>query len=160
MSDQEFIDWLRVWLGVDESIIDDTVLQFILDMVQNQYPDSTDCRIKYEFTKATLEYLIRTGAVSQGSNKAFKRIKEKNSRREVEHEFTTSDDALTGWDRVLDDLINDPTSIGCNPFEDVVASKVIIGAGDKTGVEEVYSSRRRRDDTYCRERFNSRRWRY
>ena len=133
MSDPEFIEWLRFWLSLDESTISDEDLQRILDSVQESHPDATDCAIKYYFAKATLEHLIRADAQGQSGDGTIKKRREKIKNREIELEYNTDivGKSSTGWEKVLDDLISDPNSIGCEPFpstdEDKGSGAVIIG---------------------------------
>lgn len=155
MTDLEFISWLRFFLGdIDESVISDSNLQIILDLVQAQYSTETDCRIKYEFTVSTLEWLIR----NQEKNSADKsgsisKIREKSNRREKEVVYESNSSIKTGWDKILDDLKNDPNSIGCKPFSDSKISKVVIGGGDM--YSDPYTSKRNRDEAAYNARFTN-----
>ncbi|CAM0038555.1 hypothetical protein VPHF88_0038 [Vibrio phage F88] len=121
MSDVEFIEWLRFWLSIDTNVISDEDLQKILDSVQEAYPTATDCQIKYYFAKATLEHLIRAeakGQSGQAGSGAISKIKEKIGKREKEvtYDVGTSSGTSSGWDKVLEDLLADPDSVGCTVF--------------------------------------------
>ena len=135
MTDQEFIDWIRFWLCLDEADITDSDLQIILDTVKDQHPDGSDCQIKYYFAIATLQHLIRkqikksSGSTGDG---ALKRRREKMGRREVEIEFHGDSDSDSSWESLLEDLKADPNMIGCVVFPpsgeaSIVEGGVIIG---------------------------------
>lgn len=154
MTDAEFIAWLRFFLGdIDENVISDTNLQIILDIVQAQYPTESECRIKYEFAVAVLEWLIRSqakGSASSAGSGAISKIREKIGKREKEvtYDVGTSTGTSTGWDKTLEDLKADPNSVGCTVFPagsgTSTSGSVVIGGGDM--YSDPYTSKRKRDE--------------
>lgn len=130
MTDAEFITWLRFWLSITVSDISDEDLTIILDTVKNQYPASSDCQIKYYFAKATLEHFIRAQAKatsgSAGSGAVSER-REKIGKREIleKYDVGASTGEAAGWDKLLESLISDPNSVGCEVFP--------AGSGDSGG---------------------------
>lgn len=145
--------YIRYWLAnIDENIITDADMNVMIAMNIGKY--GTDlCKITYYSTIDVLRWLIRSGAKgtagSVGSG-AISRIKEKVGRKEKEvyYDVGTSTGEASGWDRVLEDLLESPSSIGCNPIDSSTSQSmgsVIIGGAEVNGAESVYESRMRRD---------------
>lgn len=135
MTDEEFISWLRFFLAnLSTDIISDADLQIILDQVKTQYPEASDCRIKYEFAVETLNHLIRKGSVEEGANGELRSRLEKNGQRSIKIEYNSgsTDGTLSGWESILANLQADPDSVGCvvfPPVEGVVSSGIVIIGG-------------------------------
>lgn len=162
MSDADFIAFVKFFLNLDSSIIDDTALQTILDMVSDQYPDINDCQKKYYYTVAVLRQLIRNdarGEAGQAGSGAVKKRTEKYDSTEisVEYDVGTTSSTATGWDAVLADLEEDPTTIGCTPFATSgTTSGVIIGGADVDPVTGAINSAYNRGVSFTTNRINSR----
>ncbi|AGH32190.1 hypothetical protein VPHG_00123 [Vibrio phage 11895-B1] len=128
--------WVRLYLGeIDVTVISDEVLDTLIDTMLASGIAEDDCQEKYYSVKLTLEWLIRKQAkdlatsCGSGSGGVTKRV-EQIGKRKIEVQFSDASDAtsLVGWDKLYDDLISDPTLIGCNPFPDAAANGgVIIG---------------------------------
>lgn len=150
----EIIAYIRWWLGqLPSSEVGDSDMSIIVAMNIGKY-GSDLCKITYYSTVDVLRWLIRKQAqatAGTGGSGALKRTKEQEGNVTVEQEFydTAGGGAtLAGWDKVLEDLLDNPTSIGCNPIDTATGGgtgAVIIGGGDHNGSQAVYESRIRRD---------------
>ena len=122
MTVQELNDFIRFYLGdIDETVIKDTNLNIIIQSVLTQGIAQNDCQEKYYSTKAVLEWLIRADAKgssgSVGSGDVKLREEEIGKRRiRVEYDVGTSKGTNSSWSSVLEELIDNPTSLYCNPF--------------------------------------------
>lgn len=153
MTDQEIIDFVRWWLGdLPTSVISDVNMQLLLDMVNLQYPTANDCQKKFYLAKAVLEFLIRQDAQgsagSAGSGAVKKTVEQEgNIRYETEYDVGTSSGEASGWDKVLEDLLNNPSSIGCDPIDSSTGTtptgSLIIGGSDINGTDRVFVSRQK-----------------
>lgn len=145
--------YIRFWLGnIDENYITDADMNVLIAMNVGKY--GTDlCKITYYSTIDVLRWLIRSGAKgsagSVGSGEISKMVEVIGKRRkEVTYDVGTSTGESTGWDKVLEDLLESPSTIGCNPIDSSTSQStgaVIIGGANVNGVESVYESRMRRD---------------
>lgn len=115
----EVNEYLRFWLGnVGTSLISDNDLNRIIQMVIDRNPEYTGCDVTYYSAVEVLKFLIRvdqkgsTGTVGSGE---IKSRKEKIGNVEVTTSYDTSGTSSTvsGWDRVLEDLLGNSSSIGC-----------------------------------------------
>ncbi|BAV80932.1 hypothetical protein [Vibrio phage RYC] len=122
MTVDELNTFVRFFLAdISESIIPDATLNVIIQSVLDSGTATSDCQEKYYSVKATLEWLIRnqakgsSGSVGSG---AVKKRKERIGYREIEEEYDTgtSSGTASGWDKILEDLLADPTILLCNPF--------------------------------------------
>lgn len=118
----EHIAYIRFWLGnVDTSIITDEDMTFLIAVNIGKYGED-NCKIVYYSTLDILRWLIREGAKgssgSAGSGEVSER-REKIGKREILEKYAvgTSSGQATGWDKVLEGLLDSPSSIGCNPID-------------------------------------------
>lgn len=121
---EEHIPYIRYWLGniTEEQISDDDMRVFI-EMNMIHYPND-NCKIVYHSTIDILRWIIRAeaaGVSSGGGSGAISKIKEKVGRREKEITYESGQNSNSsssrGWNKVLEDLLENPTSIGCNPID-------------------------------------------
>ena len=112
-------EYIRFWLGnIGENIITDADLLRLIQMVIDRDDSFTGCDVTYYSTVEVLKFLIRVGekgsAGTVGSGEVKSR-KEKIGAVEVttSYDVGTSSSAASGWDRVLEDLLNNSSSIGC-----------------------------------------------
>lgn len=127
-------EFCRFWLGdLTEDELSCESMQLLLDITFMQFPDASDCELKYRALVNILQYLIRKESKgtsgSEGTGNVTRR-KEKRGNTEIEVYWdsasSSGDDA--SWSSILTDLEDDPTSIGCTPFPDASGSgSVIIG---------------------------------
>lgn len=131
---QEINDYIRFWLGdIDESIISDETMNFIIQMVIDRDLNYTGCDVIYYSTIEILRWLVRkqeTGT-SAGSGE-IKSRKEKVGDIDVEttYDVGINSSGTGGWGSVLDDLLDNPNMIGCtitDTGENNKAGKVIVG---------------------------------
>ncbi len=137
MTDVELITWLRFWLAdITEATISDANMQIILDTVQAQYPSASECETKFRFAVQVLEWLIRNqakGSSGSSGSGAVKSREEKRGASTIKIAYDTSGTVAssTGWDKVLEDLLAAPNSIGCTVFPSTGSTtqsgSVIIG---------------------------------
>lgn len=146
--------YIRWWLGniPPATTISDSDMDIIIAMNIGKYGDN-NCKVTYYSTVDVLRWLIRKDAAGSAGSVGSGAVKE---RTEKEGDITVTekyDVGVTsgesaGWDRVLEDLLASPSTIGCNPIDSTTASStgaIIIGGGDISGVEAVYDIRMRRD---------------
>ncbi len=137
----EVEQYIRFWLGnLEESQISSADMQILIAMEVGKYGNTAICKVTYYSTLAVLRWLIREGAKgSSGSvgGGAISKVKEQVGKRvkEVTYDVGTSSGTSSGWDKVLKDLMADPSTIGCNPIDTVVGAtsggSVIIGGSGK-----------------------------
>lgn len=147
MTDQEFIDWLRFWLAdLPVTSISDANLTLLLSSVKSAYPSATDCQIKYYFAIATLEWLVRASAKGSAGSAGSGEVKSRTEKTgavsvTTDYDVGTSSGISTGWDRVLEDLKDNPDSIGCDVFPDITgsskSSSVIFGGVSQSEYDKV-----------------------
>ena len=142
---QEIADFIRWWLGnVSDTVISDADMITFIDKNTVEYGDDKLCKITYYSTVDILGWLIRAQAAYAGSSGATGEVTSRREKRgkteiEVKYDVNSSDTTTTrGWDKILEDLLDNPSSIGCDPFADVVTTtgSVIIGGADINGYEE------------------------
>lgn len=134
MTNMELITWIGFWLNLSEEDISDTTLDIIIEGIRSQYPDATDCQLKYYLAVRTLEYFIRLGSKPTTGSGSISKIREKVGKREKEVTYNAGNNGVATWDTLLDDLKSDPSMIGCEPFPDTGNSlgRVFIGGtGDR-----------------------------
>lgn len=133
----EVIDYDRFWLGnLSTAIISDDDLTRIINNIMTDTTLS-DCDVYYKSTVEILRNLIRRDAAgSAGSvgGGALKKKTEEVGTLRITEEFDvgTSSGTANGWDKVLEDLLANPSTIGCaitaTPVTGTSASgSVIIG---------------------------------
>ena len=122
MTNEEAIEYIRFWLGnLPESVISDEDMGKIIDLVRLQYPNISDCELLYRSTVAVLEWLIRQDSQGSsgtvGSGEVKKRTEERG-RTKVSQEWDvgTTGGTTGSWSSILDDLLQNPDSIGCSVF--------------------------------------------
>jgi hypothetical protein len=129
---QEHIDYIRWWLGnITDSIITDLDLTTIIAMNIGKYEED-NCKIVYNSTLDTVRWLIREQAKDQGGSSGsgvVSKIKEKikNREKEITYDTSSANGTDSGWGKVLQDLLDNPSTIGCNPIDNNSVSGVIIG---------------------------------
>jgi hypothetical protein len=134
---QSHEDYARFWLGnLSETQMSSADMQVLIAMNIGKYGED-NCKIAYYSMLDILRWLIREGAKgsagSAGSG-AVKLREESIGRRKIREEFDTSGTSATssGFDKVLEDLLANPSTIGCNPIDsgsggDGNSGSVIIG---------------------------------
>ncbi len=114
----ELIVDVRFFLGnLSASAISDADLTTIIDDVCVTYP-TNDCDQLYHSTLATLRWLIRAEAGgssgSAGSGAVKKRVEKEGSVSVTEeYDVSATSSTSTGWDKVLENLLASPKTIGC-----------------------------------------------
>jgi hypothetical protein len=147
---EEIRTYIRQWLAeVSTSVLSDDVMDIFITNNISTYVDNL-CKITYYSTVDCLKWLIRKQAVAEGTSGAAgaaTKRREKNSRREIEVEYSSSGSSY-GWQKILDDLFDNPSTIGCYPFseasDDNLVCNVILGGADVNG----YSAGFRTRDTF------------
>ena len=146
----EHIAYIRFWLGnIDTDVISDADMTTFIDRNIILYPDD-NCKITNHSTVDILNWLIRqdnADAGSSGVNGSITRQREKegNVEYETEYQDVTSSTSF-GWNKILSDLLTDPSSIGCDPFseeEKPLLGTVIIGGATVNGYEDSFKTRQR-----------------
>lgn len=123
--------YIRFWLGdIGQDIISDETLNFIIQMVIDSDSSYTGCDVIFYSTLEVLRWLVRkqeTGT-SYGTGEVKSR-KEKVGDVEVSttYDVGTSTDGVVGWDSILDDLLTNPSIIGC-PITDTTLGGSKLGA--------------------------------
>lgn len=140
--------WIRWWLGdIDEDVISDDVLDTLYYMTTSRYGEDDVCEIVYRQTVATLEWLIREDAQSTSSTGTGELTKKEESEGDltiIEEYDVGSDSTSASWDTVLEDLEDNPSSIGCDYSSDSeTTGDLIIGGGDINGYEGAFKSKRK-----------------
>ena len=150
-SYQEVAEYIRWWLGElpITTLSEDTLLYIIeIEALNNSI---SGCELIYRSTVAVLEYLVRVQAKGQassgggGSGSAVKSIEEKvggvTKKTTWDTSSSSSDAVVAGWDRVLEDLKDNPDSIGCDVFPDITgsskSSSVIFGGVSQSEYDKV-----------------------
>ncbi|CAH9012207.1 putative head completion adaptor [Vibrio phage 424E50-1] len=119
---QEHIDYARFWLGnITETVITDVDMTFLIAMNMGKY-GTNNCKIAYYSMLDILRWLIREGSkgsAGQAGTGEVSKIKEKVGKREKEVHYATgtSSGTSSGYDKILEDLLSSPTTIGCNPID-------------------------------------------
>lgn len=129
---QEINEYMRFWLGdVTQDVLSDDTLNYIIQLVIDKDPNYTGCDVLYYSAVDVLKWLVRkqeTGTtVGTGE---IKSRKEKVGQVDVSvtYDVGTNSSGRGGWESVLEDLLNNPFSIGCLiTKDDVNTSKVVIG---------------------------------
>lgn len=141
-SISEIEAYIRFWLGnLPTSSISSADMQVLIAMNIGKY-GTDNCKITYYSTLDVLRWLIRTEAQGSAGTGGGALIKEREKEGDVEIErqySTASTGETTGWDKVLEDLLASPNTIGCNPIDETVegqaSGSVIIGGADVNGYE-------------------------
>lgn len=144
---QEHIDYIRFWLGnLPTSAMSDADMTVFIEMNITTYGDD-NCKIAYYSTLDALYWLLREEAKGQGSSGGggagtyVSKVQEKVGKREITKEWRTDSSGTsttaTGWQSIIDQLIKDPTLIGCNPIPSTGAST--------QGLAKVYNTKNRFD---------------
>lgn len=114
---EEINTYIRFWLGdVDESVISDDTLNFIVQMVIDKDPNYTGCDVVYYSTTEVLRWLSRRqGTGADGGTGEITSTKEKVGDVEVTNTYDTGGNTSgsSGWEGILSDLLSNPDSIGC-----------------------------------------------
>ena len=120
MTDEELATFIRFWLGgLTEEDISTEDLQTIIDMTRSQYPEATDCQLKYYATVNTLNWFIRKGSTSESTGEVKSREEQRGKTKiKVEYDVGSATGDGWGWAKTLEDLEKDPNSIGCVVFPD------------------------------------------
>lgn len=146
----ELNSFVRYYLaGVSTDVISDEDLNYIIQMMLDSGIAENDCQEKFYATTQTLLWLDRKNSVksamSAGSGEVKSR-KEKVGEVEVTESYETGEYASTGgWLGLYNNLIADPTLIGCTPFITTGSGgSVIIGGADCDPYSNEYRSRDRR----------------
>lgn len=136
MANEEVLEFIRFWLGgLPTSTISDETIIYIIEQVRLAHVDITDCQLKYYSIVAVLEWLIRKNyqdGGSTGGSGSVRRVKEVVGRKSREIEYQNNESGSSGYQSILDGLLNDPTSIGCDPFpsDGNAQGLVLIGGVD------------------------------
>jgi len=119
---EEIEEYLRFWFGdLTESQISSENMQKIIQLVIDRNPEYTGCQVVYYSAVEVLQWLIRqqskgqAGSLGAGLSKKTEKVGDVS----ISQEYAFNDSSVTsGWDRVLEDLEEDPSSIGCIVFTD------------------------------------------
>ena len=144
----EIAEYVRWWLQVGTSVISD---QDMIDLINPNIAKYVDdlCKITYYSTIDILHWIIRAqdgGTGSSGGSGAVTKRREKRGKTEIEVEYDDTSNSSSGWQKVLDDLLNNPNSIGCTPFADSTEEPIrapIIGGADINGYQEGFRTRQK-----------------
>lgn len=115
----EIAQYIRFWLGnLPTSFISDDTILFIIDNVDQANPSYTGCDLTYYSTIEILRWLSRKqeqgSAGSSGSGAIKKRSESAGGVSvTVEYDVGVSSGEASGWGAILEDLLNNPNSIGC-----------------------------------------------
>ena len=144
----EIATYIRFWLGnITTNVISESDLLSIINNTILIYPDSI-CKSTYFSTVEVLRWLIRSNSSDIGSSDVSGGItkrEEKNGNKSIKIEYQDTDNDIIGWEKTLEDLLEDPRSIGCDPFsdQDPKINNVIIGGADINGYQESFATKRR-----------------
>lgn len=145
----EIMEYIRFWAGnIGTDVISDADMLCFIDRNIILYPDD-NCKITYYSTIDILNWLIRQSDAesgSEGTSGSITRQREKEGNVEYETEYQDPDTTLSGWNKVLSDLLSSPTSIGCDPFSEEdkpLLGTVIIGGATVNGYEDSFKTRQR-----------------
>lgn len=108
--------YIRFWLGgLDLSVISDETLLFIIDIILNKDTTYTGCDVIYYSTLEVLRWLARKQEQGLSSGGELRKKSEKVGDVQVSYEYDTGlvVESATGWKGILEDLLQDPSSIGC-----------------------------------------------
>ncbi|MCP4986967.1 MAG: hypothetical protein GY928_13230 [Colwellia sp.] len=154
----ELIVDVRFFLGnLSTSAISDADLTTTIDKVCITYPTNA-CDQLYYSTLATLRWLIRKEAGgssgSAGSGAVKKRVeKEGNLSVTEEYDVSATSSTTTGWDKVLENLLKSPKTIGCTITTTTTSTgtssggMVLIGGVSQTQADRVYNNKDTRTAT-------------
>lgn len=132
----ELIADVRFFLGnLSEEAISDEDMTVIIEAVILKYPDN-DCDQLFYSIIGVLEWLIRKGEtdVAESGSVTERTEQEGNVKIMQKYGVTGTDGVTTGWGRILEDLLTNPSSIGCDitvPEDTKNAGIVIIGTTAK-----------------------------
>lgn len=133
--------YCRFWLGnLSESQMTSADMQVLIAMNIGKYGED-NCKITYYSMLDILRWLIREQAKGSsgsggGAGTYQKKIQEKVGKRErtIEYGIDTSGATAavaSGFDKILEDLLANPSTIGCNPIDSGTGGEaggsVIIG---------------------------------
>lgn len=141
---------IRFFLGnLPTTTISDSDMDIIIQASVDRYSleDADYCIVKYEATVEILRWILRNQA-GDNLDGGVSRIREKIGKREKELEFSSDPKRAAGYQGVLDDLLADPTLIGCDPYADIAdpdsQGKVIIGGVSQKQYDKVVNNPDRR----------------
>lgn len=141
----EIRDYIRLWLGdLSVSYITDEVMDVFINLNITKYTDNL-CKITFYSTLDILGWLIRESAKgssgSAGTGAVKKRLEESGTRKiEVQYDVGVSGGVSSSWETVRDDLLENPSRIGCNPIDSSEKSStgnVVIGGISKSEADRV-----------------------
>ena len=130
----EIDSYVRWWLAnLPTTTMSMADMLVIIEMNIAKYPDDL-CKITYHTTVDVLRWLIRStakGSADTAGSGAVKSRKEVAGRKEItiSYDVGNTSGAVAGWDKVLEDLLANPTTIGCNPLPEAsdTTGLVLIG---------------------------------
>lgn len=140
----ELIDDIRFYLGnLPETIISNTDMTRIIDLITTSHPEYTNCDMLYYSTVETLRFLVRVserGSAGTGGTTGsgdLKKFTEKVGQMTITKEYDVgstsgSTGKEAGWDRLLTDLLDNPSLIGCPITQDNTTT-----AGSKYGAVHI-----------------------
>ena len=142
--------YIRWWLAdISTTELPDDTLQYIIDIVISNNPSGSGCDLIYLATLDVLKYLIRKQARGQvgsgGSGSSIlKKQTEKVGEVTVTQEWGVDEgtaSVASGWDRVLQDLLDSPNSIGCaitqSETQTASTGSLVIGGSSLAEAERV-----------------------
>lgn len=134
--------------GLSVSVMTDLTLNKIIDGVieagSYTYEDSDKCIVTFYSLIETLRYLILQQEMNSGGVGKTTRRREKNSRREIEVEYSEIGD--TGYSKMLSYFMTHPEVI-CKSLVKTLCSRgpVYIGGTSKSEYDKVQSNKDSRD---------------
>ena len=138
VTNDEIQDYVRFWLAnLPESDISVEDFNKVIEITRVQYPEATDCQMYYYVAVAVLNWLIKLSGQSAGGSGQVSQIREKRGNTEKEVYYDTDSDTSSNWTTILDNLLSDPSTIGCNIDFSVPRVAVNIGGVRKNQVRSV-----------------------
>lgn len=132
----EIEEYLRFWFGdLSEEEMSSVNMQRIIQMVIDRDPSYTGCQVVYYSAVEILKWLMREQSKEAGSSGTSGRVLKKKTEKvgavTIAEEFSSDESSSSnplGWDKVLEDLESNPSSIGCVVFSNAdKANRVIFG---------------------------------
>ena len=147
----EISNYIRWWLGdLPEATISSDTIQFIISMIESTNPTYTGCDLTYYATVDVLKWLVRkqnqggAGGSVAGSgeiSKRTERVGEVTVTTEWDVGTTTSGGSEAGWEKILQDLLDSPNSIGCaitqSETQTASTGSLVIGGSSLAEAERV-----------------------
>ena len=158
---EDLITDIRFFLGnIDDEAITDDDLTTIIEKVKITYPDH-DCDQLYYSTIKVLQWLIRKESAENsldGGGGSLTSKTEKEGNTTYIEEYSEDSTGVGSWSTVLDGLILDPGSLGCDiTLADPVSSPMIIGTKIKRLNPQTELGRRCGGDRNINRHWNARR---